>query len=195
MVEKVFKINGCLVRIKFIINIDFFLSRTRFSCPVCLFLVCSKQTTCSGDDASFFVFQNSCSQSVNQLSLECVVKFFCWSDGLFTLFVSLFWFYSQMEQQHLLVKVSSETPNHCLCVCICTYGFSAGLSLYQGSLGSFQETADIFAEITNLALILAKMLLWSLFKMQIYFCPGSSPGGDSQFFLQTFPVCVFPSNQ
>ena len=25
--------------------------------------------------------------------------------------------------------------------------------------------------------------------------PGSSPGGDSQFFLQTFPVCLFPSNQ
>ena len=25
--------------------------------------------------------------------------------------------------------------------------------------------------------------------------PGSSPGGDSQFFLQTFPVCVFASNQ
>ena len=23
--------------------------------------------------------------------------------------------------------------------------------------------------------------------------PGSSPGGDSQFFLQTFPVCLFPS--
>ena len=25
--------------------------------------------------------------------------------------------------------------------------------------------------------------------------PGSSPGGDSQFFIQTFPVCLFPSNQ
>ena len=25
--------------------------------------------------------------------------------------------------------------------------------------------------------------------------PGSNPGGDSQFFLQTFPVCLFPSNQ
>ena len=25
--------------------------------------------------------------------------------------------------------------------------------------------------------------------------PGSSPGGDSQFFLQTFPVCLFPLNQ
>ena len=25
--------------------------------------------------------------------------------------------------------------------------------------------------------------------------PGSSPGGDSQFFLQTFLVCLFPSNQ
>ena len=25
--------------------------------------------------------------------------------------------------------------------------------------------------------------------------PGSSPGGDSRFFLQTFPVCLFPSNQ
>ena len=25
--------------------------------------------------------------------------------------------------------------------------------------------------------------------------PGSCPGGDSQFFLQTFPVCLFPSNQ
>ena len=25
--------------------------------------------------------------------------------------------------------------------------------------------------------------------------PGLSPGGDSQFFLQTFPVCVFPSNK
>ena len=25
--------------------------------------------------------------------------------------------------------------------------------------------------------------------------PGSNPGGDSQFFLQTFPVCAFPSNQ
>ena len=25
--------------------------------------------------------------------------------------------------------------------------------------------------------------------------PGSSPGGDSQFDLQPFPVCVFPSNQ
>ena len=25
--------------------------------------------------------------------------------------------------------------------------------------------------------------------------PGSSPGGDGQFFLQTFPVCLFPSNQ
>ena len=25
--------------------------------------------------------------------------------------------------------------------------------------------------------------------------PGSSPGGDSQFFLQTFPRCLFPSNQ
>ena len=25
--------------------------------------------------------------------------------------------------------------------------------------------------------------------------PGSSPGGDSQFFLQIFPVCLFPSNQ
>ena len=24
--------------------------------------------------------------------------------------------------------------------------------------------------------------------------PGSSPGGDSQFFLQTFPVFIFPSN-
>ena len=24
--------------------------------------------------------------------------------------------------------------------------------------------------------------------------PGSSPGGDSQLFLRTFPVCVFPSN-
>ena len=23
--------------------------------------------------------------------------------------------------------------------------------------------------------------------------PGSSPGGDSRFFLQTFPVCLFPS--
>ena len=23
--------------------------------------------------------------------------------------------------------------------------------------------------------------------------PGSSPGGDSQFFLQTFPVCLIPS--
>ena len=23
--------------------------------------------------------------------------------------------------------------------------------------------------------------------------PGSSPGGDSHFFLQTFPVCLFPS--
>ena len=23
--------------------------------------------------------------------------------------------------------------------------------------------------------------------------PGSSPGGDSQFFLQIFPVCLFPS--
>ena len=23
--------------------------------------------------------------------------------------------------------------------------------------------------------------------------PGSSPGGDSQFFLQTFPICLFPS--
>ena len=23
--------------------------------------------------------------------------------------------------------------------------------------------------------------------------PGSSPGGDSQFVLQTFPVCLFPS--
>ena len=22
--------------------------------------------------------------------------------------------------------------------------------------------------------------------------PGSSPGGDSQFFLQIFPVCIFP---
>ena len=35
----------------------------------------------------------------------------------------------------------------------------------------------------------------------VYICwlqarvPGSSPGGDSQFFLQTFPVCLFPSNQ
>ena len=25
--------------------------------------------------------------------------------------------------------------------------------------------------------------------------PGSSPGGDSQFCLRTFPVCLFPSNQ
>ena len=25
--------------------------------------------------------------------------------------------------------------------------------------------------------------------------PGSCPGGDSQFFLQTFPVCLFPSNE
>ena len=25
--------------------------------------------------------------------------------------------------------------------------------------------------------------------------PGSCPGGDSQFFLRTFPVCLFPSNQ
>ena len=24
--------------------------------------------------------------------------------------------------------------------------------------------------------------------------PGSSSGGDGQFFLQTFPVCVFPSS-
>ena len=91
--EKVFKINGCLVRIKFIINIDLFLLRTRFSRPVCLFLVCSKQTTCSGDDASFFVFQNSCSQSVNQLSLECLVKFFA---GLIACSYCLFLFFGSI---------------------------------------------------------------------------------------------------
>ena len=27
----------------------------------------------------------------------------------------------------------------------------------------------------------------------IFFLSGSSPGGDSQFFLQTFPVCLIPS--
>ena len=45
--------------------------------------------------------------------------------------------------------------------------------------------------ISQLGFILLLLLL-ILLQARV---PGSSPGGDSQFFLQTFPVCLFPSNQ